>query len=145
MLKHNINEEITTITFSNGWSIEHFLNDRSLLTDKRDNKTKVIYWDSMDLRIVSPTGHVLKWSDSDDMIRDMVSADDLANMYVIVKDYTDDDVPTSHMLEWAKENKVNILECVNHTGLVKIFNRHQSKEAAELQVAEEYKEKTWSH
>ena len=140
MLSHNITNEITTIKFNNGWSIEHYLNDRSLLKDKSNDDEKIIYWDSMDLRIVSPTGHVLRWSgNDDDKIRDVLGADDLAEIYVMVKEYTTEDIPTTHIMELAKENNINILECINHTGLVKIFNRQLSIQNAELQVAEEYK------
>lgn len=140
MLSHNITNEITTITFNNGWTIEHYLNDRSLLKDKSNDEAKIIYWDNMDLRIVSPTGHVLRWAgNGDDMIRDVLGADDLADIYVMVKEYTSEDIPTAHIMEWAKENNINILECINHTGLVKIFNRQLSIQNAELQVAEEYK------
>ena len=86
MLSHDINNEITAIKFNNGWTIEHYLNDRSLLKDKSNDDEKIIYWDSMDLRIVSPTGHVLRWSgNDDDKIRDVLGADDLAEIYVMVK------------------------------------------------------------
>ena len=140
MLSHDINNEITAIKFNNGWTIEHYLNDRSLLKDKSNDDEKIIYWDSMDLRIVSPTGHVLRGSGNDDVkIRDVLGADDLAEIYVMVKEYTSEDIPTTHILEWARENNINILECINHTGLVKIFNRQLSIQNAELQVAEEYK------
>ena len=140
MLSHDINNEITAIKFNNGWTIEHYLNDRSLLKAKSNDDEKIIYWDSMDLRIVSPTGHVLRWSgNDDDKIRDVLGADDLAEIYVMVKEYTTEDIPTTHILEWARENNINILECINHTGLVKIFNRQLSIQNAELQVAEEYK------
>ena len=140
MLSHDINNEITAIKFNNGWTIEHYLDDRSLLKDKSNDEAKIIYWDNMDLRIVSPTGHVLRWAgDQGDMIRDVLGADDLAEIYVMVKEYTTEDIPTTHILEWARENNINILECINHTCLVKIFNRQLSIQNAELQVAEEYK------
>jgi|21_taG_2_1085346.scaffolds.fasta_scaffold53066_2 hypothetical protein len=133
MLYHNVDKNTSTITFANGWKIEHILGKPEKLVGKLSKDINLL-WTSMDIKIKAPTGHYLKWSDKENMtvLEDICSADDLAKIYTMVAAYTDKDLPFDFALDYTAAASVDIESAVNRDKLIELVNENLKLEGVKI-------------